>query len=50
MSIVANHKLRAPPTDREVTVQELYDNQQWGRCELIEVKTTNSMARMCCPA
>lgn len=27
-----------PPTDREVTPEELYFNQQWGRCELIDGK------------
>ncbi len=28
----------APPTDRAVTPEELYFNQQWGRCELVNGK------------
>ena len=28
----------APPTDRDVTPEELYFNQQWGRCELVDGK------------
>jgi Uma2 family endonuclease len=28
----------APPTDREVTPEELYFNQQWGHCELVDGK------------
>jgi Uma2 family endonuclease len=35
MLTIDYRKPASPPTDREVTPEELYHNPQWGRCELV---------------
>jgi Uma2 family endonuclease len=37
-TLIEAQRLPSPPTDREVTPEELLANPQWGRCELINGK------------